>query len=86
MPHRYVALQNAGSHTYNHFIPKAYLPTYFRITVTSKKSPNVNKSDTKMISLEKRNIYKTLQQFPKNGGNLDKIIVATGDEKLPKVQ
>ena len=44
----------------------------------SKKSPNVYKSCTKMIPLEK------LQNLPKNVGDLDKIIVATGFEKLPK--
>ena len=27
-----------------------------------------------------------IQKFPKNVGNLGKIIVATGFEKLPKVQ
>ena len=39
-----------------------------------------------MISLEKCNILTPLQNFPKNVGNLGKIIVATGFEKLPKVQ
>ena len=39
-----------------------------------------------MISLEKWKILTPLQKFPKNMGNLDKKIVATGSEKLPKVQ
>ena len=55
---------------------------YVRISVTSKKSPNVYKSWPKMISLEKlkiSNIYK-------NVGDLGKLIVAKGFEKLPKVQ
>ena len=39
-----------------------------------------------MISLEKLKILKPLQKLPTNVGNLGKIIVATGFEKLPKVQ
>ena len=39
-----------------------------------------------MISLEKWKILTHLQKLPKNVGNLGKIIVATGFEKLPKVQ
>ena len=39
-----------------------------------------------MISLEKWKIFTPLQKLPKNVGNLGKIIVATGFEKLPKVQ
>ena len=39
-----------------------------------------------MISLEKWKISTPLQKLPKNEGNLGKIIVATGFEKLPKVQ
>ena len=39
-----------------------------------------------MISLEKWKILKSLQKLPKNVGNLGKIIVDTGFEKLPKVQ
>ena len=39
-----------------------------------------------MISVEKWKILTPLQKFPKNLGNLDKIFVATGSEKLPKVQ
>ena len=39
-----------------------------------------------MISLEKLKILITLQELPKNVGNLGKIIVAKGFEKLPKVQ
>ena len=51
-----------------------------------KKSPNVYKSCLKMISLEKLKILTTLQKLPKNVGELRKLIVATGFEKLPKVQ
>ena len=51
-----------------------------------KKSPNVNKSCPKMISLEKLKILTPLQKLPKNVGHLGKLIVATGYEKLPKVQ
>ena len=39
-----------------------------------------------MISLEKFNIFAPLQKLPKNVGDLGKIIVAKGFEKLPKVQ
>ena len=39
-----------------------------------------------MISLENWKILTPLQNLPKNVGYLDKIIVATGFEKLPKVQ
>ena len=56
------------------------------ISVTSKKSPNVCKSCPKMISLEKLKILTPLQELPKNVGDLGKLIVATGLEKLPKVQ
>ena len=39
-----------------------------------------------MISLEKRNILTFLQKLPINMGELGKIIITTGFEKLPKVQ
>ena len=39
-----------------------------------------------MISLVKLNILSPLQKLPKNVGDLGKIIVATGLEKLAKVQ
>ena len=39
-----------------------------------------------MISLEKWKILTSLQKLHKNVGNLDKIIIATGFEKLSKVQ
>ena len=39
-----------------------------------------------MISLEKLKIITPLQKLPKNVGDLDKIIVAKGFKKLPKVQ
>ena len=39
-----------------------------------------------MIPLETWKILTTLQKLLKNVGNLGKIIVATGFEKLPKVQ
>ena len=38
-----------------------------------------------MISLEKWKISTPSQKLPKNVGDLDKIIVATGFEKFPKV-
>ena len=53
------------------------------ISVTSKKSPNVNIDSPKMISLVK---LKILTPLPKNVGDLGKLIVAKGFEKLPKVQ
>ena len=39
-----------------------------------------------MIPLEKWKILTPVQKLPKNVGSLGKIIVATGFEKLPKVQ
>ena len=39
-----------------------------------------------MISIEKWMILRPLQKLPNNVGDLDKIIVATGFEWLPKVQ
>ena len=53
------------------------------ISVTSKKLPNVNIGSPKMISLVK---LKILTPLPKNVGDLGKLIVAKGFEKLPKVQ
>ena len=55
-------------------------------SVTSKKSPNVYLSCPIMISLDKLKMLIPLQELPKNVGHLDKLIVATGFEKLPKVQ
>ena len=52
-------------------------------SVTSKKSPNVYKSCPKMISQEKLKILTPLQKFPKNVGDLGKLIVAQGFEKMP---
>ena len=39
-----------------------------------------------MISLEIWKILTPLQKLPKNVGDLGKVIVATGFEKLPEVQ
>ena len=39
-----------------------------------------------MISQEKFKILTLLQKLPKNVGDLGKLIVPTGYEKLPKVQ
>ena len=39
-----------------------------------------------MVSLEKWMILTPLQKLPKNVGDFGKLIVATGFEKLPKVQ
>ena len=55
-------------------------------SVTRKNSPNVNKSCPKMKSLEKRMILTPLLKLPNNEGDLDKIIVSTGFECLPKKQ
>ena len=51
-----------------------------------EKSPNVYKSYSEMISVEKWKILTHLQKLPKNVGDLGKIIVAIGFEKFPKVQ
>ena len=63
-----------------------YSKLLLTLSVTSKKSPKDNKSSQKMITLEKWNILTHLQKLPKNVGDLGKLIVATGFEKLPKVQ
>ena len=55
-------------------------------SVTSEKSPNAYKSCPKMITGEKLKIFTPLQKMPKNVGDLGKLIVAKGFEKLPKVQ
>ena len=39
-----------------------------------------------MTSLEKWWILTPLQKLPKNGGDLDRLIVAKGFKKLPNVQ
>ena len=39
-----------------------------------------------MISVEKWSILTPLQKMPKNVGDLDKLIVAKGFKKFPKVQ
>ena len=55
-------------------------------TVWPVKVSQVYKSCPKMISLEKWTILIPLQKLPNNLCILGKIIVATGFEKLPKVQ
>ena len=55
-------------------------------SVTRKKSPNVDKSCLKMISLETWYFLTPLQKLLKNVGDLDKLIVAKGFQKLPQVQ
>ena len=54
--------------------------------MTRKKLPNVYKSSTKMISLEKLKVLTPLQKLPKNVGDLGKLIVAIAFKNLPKVQ
>ena len=49
-------------------------------------SPNVYKSCPKTISEEKIKMLTPLQKLPKNVGDLCKLIVAKGFEKLPKFQ
>ena len=51
-----------------------------------EKSPNVYRSCLKMISVENWLILTPLQKLHKNVGDLDKLIVAKGFKKLPKVQ
>ena len=48
--------------------------------------PNVYKSCPKIISLEKLKILTPLQKLLNNMGDLGKLIVAIGFEKLPKDQ
>ena len=55
-------------------------------SVTRKKLQNDYKSYPKIISLEKWKNLTTLQKWPKNVGDLGKLIVAKGFKKLPEVQ
>ena len=55
-------------------------------SVTRRKLPNVYKSCPKLIPLEKWKILTSLQNLPKNVGDLGKKIVAKGFKKLPKIQ
>ena len=55
-------------------------------SVTGKKLPNVYKSCPKMNVIEKWKILTPLQKLPKSVGNLGKISVTAGFEKLPKLQ
>ena len=50
----------------------------------TKKSPNVNTSCPKMISVEKFKILTPLQKLPKNVGYLGKLIVTKGLKISPK--
>ena len=59
---------------------------FFYESVWPVKSRQMSQSCPKMISQEKWKILITLQKMPKNVGNLGKIIVTKGFEKLPKVQ
>ena len=54
--------------------------------MTSKKSPNVDKSGQKMISLENLKILTPLQKLDKNVGDLGKLIVAKSLKSCPKSQ
>ena len=73
-----------GTQTKINFV-KPLLCVYKSTSVTRKKSTNVYKSCTKMISLAKLKILTPLQKLPKNVQDLDKLIVAKGFKKLPKV-
>ena len=72
------------SNTYS--IP-SYSDTYPNLPpvwpVASKKSPNVNKNYSKMISLEKLKILTPLQKLPQNVGDLGKLIVAQSPINRP---
>ena len=55
-------------------------------SVTTKKLSNVYKSCPIMISLEKLKILTPLQKLSNKVGDLGKLIIANGFEKLPKLQ
>ena len=59
---------------------------FISLSVTSKKLPNVYNSCPKMILLQKLKILTPIQKLPKIVGDLGKLIVAKGFEKLPKAQ
>ena len=54
----------------------AILRLYTKVSVTSKKLPNVYRNCPNMISLEKLKILTPLQKLPENLGDLGKLIVA----------
>ena len=74
MAHHWVSIGDTVDHKWGIF------------SVTRKKLPNVYKSSTKMISLEKWMILTPWHKLPKNVGYLGKLTVATSFEWLPKVQ
>ena len=55
-------------------------------SVTSKKLPNVCKRCPKNDFTRKIKDFDTFQKLPKAVGDLGKLIVAKGFEKLPKFQ
>ena len=55
-------------------------------SVTSKKTPNVYKTLPINDFTRKTKIVNTFPNLPKNVGDLSKLIVAPGFEKLPKVK
>ena len=54
--------------------------------MTSKKSPNIYKKWPKTDLTKKLKYFDTFNKLPKNVAIWEKVIVATGLEKLPKVQ
>ena len=55
-------------------------------SVTSKKQPNVYKKLAKNDFTRKMIAFDTYKKLPKNVRDLGKLIVATGFDKLTKVQ
>ena len=89
--------RSSHSNNFDRSLLCSYLCPYLGVThaqtrtlacnsVTSKKLTNVYKSWSKIISLEKWTILTPIQKLLNNVGDLGKIIVAAGFEKLPKVQ
>ena len=75
----YIVVSNGQLLVYQIYLsPMINLPS-----VTSKKLPNCYKSCPIIISQEKWKILTALQKLLSTVGNLGKIIVATGFEKLP---
>ena len=73
-------------HQHNYCYIHSIVVIHLTISVNRKKSPNVDKSCPKMISLETLYILTSLQKLPKNVGDLGKLIVEKGFKNLAKVQ
>ena len=83
-------LKNILTFIYLHYIGNRLVtflvfPLCTKMSVISKKLPNVYRCCPKMISLEIWKIFTPLQKLLKNVGDFGKLNVAKGFEKLPNL-